>query len=93
MTEQTTTALELEEGALYRNSHGAEIRVLSWLNRNFRKQDPMFKQGLVPATLGEIWIAEDASGSPYGMGRMLVTADGMQSCGYARVTEATAGEQ
>lgn len=76
--------LRLEPG-LYRNPLGAEIRVVCELNRNV--QDPMFKRGIVPATLGAIWVAEDMADGLYGMGRMLVTAEGLTACGYQSVTE------
>lgn len=78
-------ALELVAGGVYRNPLGAEIRVVRELNRNVKKDDPLFRRGMVPATLGAIWVAEDATDDVFGLGRMLVTAEGLTSCGYERV--------
>lgn len=83
----TSESIQVGPG-LYRNPKGAEIRVLCELNRNFRRHDPLFKRGIVPATLGTIWLAEDDTA--YGLGRLLVTAEGLTSCGYVRITDDTA---
>lgn len=73
------TALEMVEGALYRNPPGAELRLVvpAYCYGDVRARFETLAPGL--------WIAE--FGADYLATHWLVTAEGMAAAGYTRVIE------
>ncbi|WP_280465980.1 hypothetical protein [Nocardia brasiliensis] len=80
-----TTELEMVEGGLYRNTLGAELRLVhpacydGTLTRSFELLAP------------GLWIAEQRS--ILGTRAWLVTAEGLRECGYVLVSKEPADGQ